>query len=90
MDHRVPSFYLFKTGQGNPARDFLGGKKKLEERTYRQPILRPWLCCCCCWWWWCCCFWWWWNMVRDNAGGAWLGMLVLYLLGAPRHVWPLS
>ncbi|KAL9399600.1 hypothetical protein Peur_008561 [Populus x canadensis] len=26
----------------------------------------------------------------SSAGGTWLGMLVLYLLGALRHVWPLS
>lgn len=28
--------------------------------------------------------------AASAAGGTWLGMLVLYLLGALRHVWPLS
>ncbi|KAL9362685.1 hypothetical protein Peur_045470 [Populus x canadensis] len=65
LHHRVPSLYLFKIGQENPSRAFLRGQKKLEEKTYRQPIPCPWFCwwcwwCCCC-----CCFCCGWNMVRD-------------------------
>ncbi|KAJ6994009.1 hypothetical protein NC653_016977 [Populus alba x Populus x berolinensis] len=80
LHHRVPSLYLFKIGQENPSRAFLRGQEKLEEKTYRD------------------------NQshgfaaggggggaaAASAAGGTWLGMLVLYLLGALRHVWPLS